>query len=392
MEAVVVDLVNDERTVEREERCCDHQVCCICQQEITPQQISYRISVPTKKLSRLKQETINKLEIKWKRNESSNYFHRKCWEDLSSSPKTARGRIGTTESNLMQEVEETIERFDTLELLRNYAKEIADLIRQSRHTVAFTGAGLSASAGIPTYRGADGIDTIDAHGGSQPLAKKQKREEEEKEEKEEEEEEEVRYELLVPTYSHRALTALHRQGLLQYCITQNCDNLHQKSLFPRDCLSELHGNVFCEYCERCLKEYYRSYSVDEWSTDCRNEAWYRRCSQCGYGHYTSRKCSVKGCKGLLKDTIVNFGDDLHETVLGGFPAAERECERADLCLAIGTSLTVTPASDLTLKCRDLVILNLQKTDFDDRVKVRCWATCDLMMRLILEELGVAVAN
>jgi NAD+-dependent protein deacetylase sirtuin 6 len=376
-------------------RCCDGEICRICEFQLTPQDISYRISVPTKKLIRLKQDTINKLQIKWNKNQSSNYFHQKCWDDLQeecSSTPNPRGRIGTTEFNLMRAVDETIEKFDTFELLRKDAKQIADLLKQSRHTVAFTGAGLSASAGIPTYRGADGIDTIDAHCGSEPLTKKQKRGEEKEDEEEEEEEEEVPYESLLPTYAHHALTALNSHGLLHYCITQNCDNLHLKSLFPRSSLTELHGNVFCEYCEKCLKEYFRSYSVDQWSTDCHQETWYRRCSQCGFGHYTSRRCDKKKCNGLLKDTIVNFGDDLHETVLGGYPAAERECDRGDLCLALGTSLTVSPANDLPLRCRDLVIVNLQKTDFDDRAKVRCWATCDLMMRLIMEELSLTIAG
>jgi hypothetical protein len=35
-----------------------------------------------------------------------------------------------------------------------------------------------------------------------------------------------------------------------------------------------------------------------------------RCPTCGLSHVTGRKCTRKGCKGVLKDTIINFGDML----------------------------------------------------------------------------------
>lgn len=384
-------------------RDCDDQICSICHSSITSNDIGYRISVPKKKLKKLSNNTIKQLLVRWDTLHPVNYFHQSCWNNVKN---TANGRIGKTELNLMHEVRETIERFDTIEQLRINAKILGDMIKNANRVIAFTGAGISASAGIPTYRGAEGIDTQDAYAGSNSSQPTKKRKIEESDTttdlidltednplksslEEEQEEEEMKYELLMPTYAHKALTVLHQNGYLHYCITQNCDNLHQKSLFPREFISELHGNVFCEYCEKCFHEYYRSYAVDEWSTDCYNEPWFRRCPQCHYGHYTGRKCSQKGCQGRLKDTIVNFGDDLHERVLGGYPAAERECNNGDICLAIGTSLTVSPANDLPLRCKELVILNLQETDYDSQAKVRCWSTADMMMKLILEELNIA---
>ena len=47
--------------------------------------------------------------------------------------------------------------------------------------------------------------------------------------------------------------------------------------------------------------------------------------------------------GPLKDTIINFGQDLPEDE---FTKATEEGEKADLCLAMGSSLTVTPAADI----------------------------------------------
>ena len=81
------------------------------------------------------------------------------------------------------------------------------------------------------------------------------------------EKKEFSYKALRPTFTHRALAKLNNVNKMDYCITQNCDDLHASGGFPRNCLSELHGNVFCEYCEDCSTEYVRDFEVDAWSTD-----------------------------------------------------------------------------------------------------------------------------
>ena len=137
-----------------------------------------------------------------------------------------------------------------------------------------------------------------------------------------------------------------------------------------------------------------------------------------------RICSVKGCKGKLRDTIVNFGDDLHEDVCGGLPRyddplysniiiligyleyyschvnlcyvlymlrsvrAMEECKKADVVIALGSSLLVTPACDLPKLGAKLIICNMQETPLDSMATVRVFATCDAFMQLVSKALGV----
>lgn len=59
-----------------------------------------------------------------------------------------------------------------------------------------------------------------------------------------------------------------------------------------------------------------------------------------HDHKTGRKCI---CGGDLYDSIINFGENLPEKELN---AGFENSEKADLCLALGSSLTVTPAADM----------------------------------------------
>jgi hypothetical protein len=48
--------------------------------------------------------------------------------------------------------------FDKPEILEEKAKKLSDLIKNSKHFIAFTGAGISTSAGVPDFR--SGINTV----------------------------------------------------------------------------------------------------------------------------------------------------------------------------------------------------------------------------------------
>ena len=99
----------------------------------------------------------------------------------------------------------------------------SEAIRRARHTVALTGAGISAESGIPTFRDPGGLwdrydpeeyATIDAFMRDPGKVWVMIREFAE-------------LKTARPNPGHLALAALERMGLLRCVITQNVDNLHQ---------------------------------------------------------------------------------------------------------------------------------------------------------------------
>jgi hypothetical protein len=90
--------------------------------------------------------------------------------------------------------------------------EVCELIRQSKHIVVFTGAGISTSAGLPDFRGPNGLWTCEKEGR--------------------EAEEGMDVEDVQPTVTHRVIAKLVAKGLVQFVISQNYDNLHGKSGVP----------------------------------------------------------------------------------------------------------------------------------------------------------------
>lgn len=99
-------------------------------------------------------------KVKWTRS-GDGIFHRDCWDLLVKtcrvrSKKNAPFVLSTIDKTLVKEALKTAEYHDSLDTVANEASRIADLIRNAKHCVAFTGAGISTSAGIGDYRGKSG--------------------------------------------------------------------------------------------------------------------------------------------------------------------------------------------------------------------------------------------
>jgi hypothetical protein len=263
-------------------------------------------------------KALQNFRLQWSKDKTTDYVHLHCWEILLQE----RLSLSKKEASIISEIEDYLEKFSPYSVVKDQVDEVLQLLLAAERTVYFTGAGVSASSGIPTYRGADGIDTLSSlatnfvvkavtatstSSNNIPLKKssvdltdmKNQPEHEGSENQEvggEEDDDDVDYTKLQPTYTHLSLVKLRDWDKLSYVITQNCDNLHQKAGLAREHVSDLHGNVFIEYCESCSTEYERDYCVDLYSTNCYAESWYRRCRRCGLNHFTGhvRKGHVKG--------------------------------------------------------------------------------------------------
>jgi len=253
--------------------------------------------------------------------------------------------------------EEMVEHFDDPTKLKEKIKQLAQMIRESEHLVCFTGAGISTSAGIPDFRGPNGKWTRKAK-GLRPLKGKSAMS-------------------AHPTKTHMALVKLARMNKLKWLISQNCDGLHLRSGFPQDRISELHGNGNKEICEKCGQTYFRDLKC-------------KRLKK-GRDHWTGRFCVRENCDGRLLNSTIDFEQELHEKPLQW---AEYHSEKADLHIALGSSLSVTPAADCPQSTvyhgGKLVIINLQETPLTSCAELHIHARTDEVIEELMSQLEIEI--
>ncbi|EGP86669.1 uncharacterized protein MYCGRDRAFT_100618 [Zymoseptoria tritici IPO323] len=131
-----------------------------------------------------------------------------------------------------------------------------------------------------------------------------------------------------PTITHSFIKLLHDKGLLLKHFTQNIDTLDREAGVPGDLIIEAHGSFARQSCIECKASY-----PDDDIREHINAKTIPRCYE---------------CKGLVKPEIVFFGEQLPAEFFAarGLPA------EADLCIVMGTSLTVQPFASLPGMCRD----------------------------------------
>ncbi|KAJ3427788.1 nad-dependent protein deacetylase sirtuin-7 [Anaeramoeba flamelloides] len=246
---------------------------------------------------------------------------------------------------------------ENLKSIKKKAAKLAKLIRKSKYVVIHTGAGISTSAGIPDYRGPNGLWTCLDQNRETPVVDKP-------------------WNLLEPTNCHMTIATLLQRGLVKHLVSQNTDGLHLHSGVPLEKISELHGNSNKEYCKDCQSEYFRPFRC--------------RTSREVHDHQTGRKCDK--CGGKLYDSIINFGENLSEKQIN---SAYLHSKKADLSIVLGTSLRVTPAADLPMinvkkQKGKMVIVNLQKTPLDDYASIRVFGRTDQFCFYLMRELEIPV--
>lgn len=250
------------------------------------------------------------------------------------------------------------------ETLSQKINHIADLIRQTQHTVAFTGAGISTESGIPDFRSPDSglwrnVDpmTVASIFGFKRDPK-------------------AFYDWVAPLTrttidaapnpSHIALAEMERRGHLDGIITQNIDMLHTRA--GSKTVFELHGHMREATCINCFKVYDGKPILEKFLQD-------------------SEVPTCATCNGVLKPNVILFGEQLPVREFQGAQDAARKC---DLMIIIGSSLEVEPAGELPrLAYRTgakLVIVNLEPTSADKLAEVVIHARAAEILPAIVRQL------
>ncbi len=218
--------------------------------------------------------------------------------------------------------------------------QAAEIIKNARHLVAFTGAGISAESGIPTFRGKGGIwdkydpiileiDYFKQHPeNAWPHIK------------------DMFYNVIdkaVPNPAHKVLAQWETQGLLKAIITQNIDNLHQKA--GNQNVIEYHGNTRDLVCLKCGK-----------------------ITPVSQADMSQNPVTCPHCGGLLKPDFVFFGEPIP-------PQAQQQSlyhtQLADVYLVIGTTGIIMPASLLPYEAKKngatIIEVNVTPSNYTDSI-------------------------
>ncbi|KAG9186139.1 NAD-dependent histone deacetylase SIR2 [Alternaria panax] len=173
-----------------------------------------------------------------------------------------------------------------------------------------------------------------------------------------------------PTITHSFISLLHRKGLLLKLFTQNIDCLEREAGVPGDKIIEAHGSFASQCCIDCKKSYPKE-RMDE-----------------AIQNKSVPHCVDSSCNGLVKPEIVFFGEQLPSAFFDNrsLPA------QADLCIVMGTSLSVHPFASLPQLCEDetprLLINSERVGDLGQRADdVLLLEDCDSGVRKLAEACG-----
>ncbi|MCC7077906.1 MAG: NAD-dependent protein deacylase [Acidimicrobiia bacterium] len=218
--------------------------------------------------------------------------------------------------------------------------QIAAWVVEAERTLVFTGAGISTESGIPDFRGPNGLwkkvdpklFTIQNYVADPEIRKRSWRARLDSEMFDAE-----------PNTGHVAIARLEALGVAPIVVTQNIDGLHQAA--GSTDVIEVHGSVREFVCLDCAARG----PIEDALERVRGGEADPACPDCG---------------GILKTATISFGQNLETDVI---ERAFAEAEKSDLCIAAGSSLSVTPAAHIPRIVGErgrLVIVNAEPTDLD----------------------------
>ncbi|KAI5467698.1 DHS-like NAD/FAD-binding domain-containing protein [Mariannaea sp. PMI_226] len=262
----------------------------------------------------------------------------------------------------------------------NDVEAFHEVLRSSKRMLALCGAGLSASSGLPTFRGAGGLwrnyeatslATMNAfrtdpglvwlfYGYRRHMCLRAD-----------------------PNPGHYALAALARENKDFLCLTQNVDNLSQRADHPTEQIRTLHGSLFNIKCSNAKCDWVQHGNYDDpfcpalapasldFPPDEKNPLLdpYHRIK-----HVTEEelpKCPSCGT-GLQRPGVVWFSENLDRDMLNGVDNWIK-AGKLDLMFVIGTSAKVWPAAGYIQKAKEagarVVIVNPDAENEDEMNKI-----------------------
>ncbi len=228
-------------------------------------------------------------------------------------------------------------------MAKNMIKEAARLLRESERAYVLSGAGMSTESGIPDFRSPqtglwekmDPVKTssVEALTRDPDLFYRTAFK---------------RYSALLqaePNTGHYILAEMEQLGIIRGVVTQNIDGLHKMAGTKK--LFEVHGHVRTCRCMSCGKRH----SMQDLLGQIDQEIIPPKCSR---------------CPGILRPDIVLFGDPMATDYFAAAEALQIDC---DLLMVVGSSLSVYPVAAMPSLVKNLIIINLQPTPFDNQAKV-----------------------
>jgi len=233
--------------------------------------------------------------------------------------------------------------------------ELISKLKSANKILFFTGAGISAESGIPTFRGKDGIwnklkpeelANFNAFLKNPDLVW-----------------EWYQYRRKIvnetnPNKGHYAIKEFENYYSEVNVVTQNVDNLHRRAGTKN--IFELHGNIERNYCVDCYKNF------DNVESD------------------NSKVPHCKYCGGLIRPDVVWFGEMLPQEI---FSEAEQKAKMCDICFVVGTTGIVYPAAYIPMIAKEngacMVEINLAETEISDKMDLSLFGKSGEILPLII---------
>jgi NAD-dependent deacetylase len=208
-------------------------------------------------------------------------------------------------------------------------------LRRARRIVVFTGAGVSAESGIPTFR--DALTGLWQHRDPMALATPEgfladpplvwgwyewRR---------------LKVRQALPNPGHRAIAELAALRPQLTLITQNVDDLHERAGSPR--VLHLHGSLHAPRCFDCGSPFEPPTDAAATADPAAPNGWRAVALEHDGQRLPPPPCPA--CGGAVRPGVVWFGEALPADAL---EAAFAAAEQADLLISVGTSGVVEPAA------------------------------------------------